>query len=192
MAERPIGTTIPRTVEYDDAQKAALVRAELGRMVHSEQKAEQEERGQLSKTASVLVGMSEEKGHSRLSQVKKAVSLSLEHRKAIANGDLSPFIPAFAFGIIKDALFDPLSATLVGTLFGIFFGTFITVYLFIFLWGKGKWKVRLVMFILFCFDVIPVVSLLPFQTICVLYAYKNARKHAKEVRKELRAAGVSI
>ncbi len=121
----------------------------------------------------------------QLGAIKDASSLALRHRAAIKNGDLSPFIPAFAFALAKDSLIDMLTATILAAVVTEFFGLFISVYLFIFLWGKGKWKVRLVVFILGCFDSIPAVSLIPFSTVCVAYAYWQAVKGADEAKIEL-------
>jgi hypothetical protein len=121
----------------------------------------------------------------QLGTVRDASSLALKHRAAIKNGDLSPFIPAFAFALAKDSLIDMLTATLLAAVVTEFLGLFISVYLFIFLWGKGKWKVRLVVFILGCFDSIPAVSLIPFSTVCVAYAYWQALKGADEAKIEL-------
>lgn len=123
------------------------------------------------------------KRHSRirrsLDQIKAATELALKHREAIENGRFSPFIPALAMAIAKDCLFD------IVPVLGNLLGLFITVYLFVFLWGKGKWKVRIVIFLLSLFDIIPAVNLIPFSTICVLYAYSQAKGHAKESEKKL-------
>lgn len=115
----------------------------------------------------------------RLDTTKQAASLAFKHRQAIKEGDFTPFIPALAMAIAKDCLFDVVP--IVGNLLGVF----VTVYLFIFLWGKGKWKVRVVIFFLSLFDVIPAVNLIPFSTICVIYAYLQARKAFNQAKKEL-------
>ena len=116
---------------------------------------------------------------SNYTDVKSAAKLAFQHRQAIKNGDFTPFIPALAMAIAKDGLFDMVP------IIGNFLGLFITVYLFIFLWGKGKWKVRIVIFALSLFDVIPAVNLVPFSTICVLYAFKQAKAAADEAKKAL-------
>lgn len=120
-------------------------------------------------------------------QIKAATSLALKHRKDIKNGNFSSFRPALAFAIAKDIidLFDIIIVTK-------FFGIFLSVYLFIFLWGKGKWKVRIVIFFLSCLDVIPIANMLPFQTICVLYAYRQAKKRAEKAKERLNALNVSF
>ncbi len=117
--------------------------------------------------------------------IREATILARKHRKDIANGDLAPFIPAFAFALAKDSLIDVLTATILAAVVTEFMGLFISVYLFIFLWGKGKWKVRLIIFILGCFDSIPAVSLIPFSTVCVAYAYWQAIKGADLAKLEL-------
>jgi hypothetical protein len=114
-----------------------------------------------------------------LDQIKAATELALKHREEIEKGHFSPFIPALTMAIVKDGLLDMIP--IIGNLFGLF----IAVYLFIFLWGRGKWKVRLVIFFLSLFDMIPAVNLIPFSTICVLYAYSQARGHAREAEKKL-------
>lgn len=106
----------------------------------------------------------------RLGQMRAAASLALKHRQAIKEGDLSAFIPAFAFAIAKDGFLD--FVPIVGNILGLF----ITIYLFIFLFGRGKWRVRLVLMILSFIEVIPAVNLIPFQTICVFYVYHQAKK----------------
>lgn len=122
----------------------------------------------------------------KFGQVKGAVTLSLKHREAIKNGDFSVFIPALAFAIAKDGLFD--FVPIVGNILGLF----ITVYLFIFLFGKGTWKIRIVIFLLSLVDVIPAVNVIPMSTICVLYVYYKAKKHSVEVKEELAASGVTV
>jgi hypothetical protein len=111
--------------------------------------------------------------------VKQGLKLGLRARKAVANGQFTPFIPALAMALTKDSLLDFIP--IVGNLLGLF----ITVFLFVFLWGKGKIKVRIVIFILSFFDVIPAVNLIPFSTICVAYAFLQARKEAEQAKKEL-------
>jgi len=117
---------------------------------------------------------------SKVRVVKSAVKLALQHRKDIENGEFWPFIPALASAILKDGLFDAI--LIVGNIFGIF----ISVYLFVFLFGKGKWKVRIVLFFLSLFDFIPAVNLLPFSTICVLYTFYEAKKRASEAEEKLK------
>jgi hypothetical protein len=122
----------------------------------------------------------------KLNQVKSAVTLSLKHREAIKNGDFSVFIPALAFAIAKDGLFD--FVPIIGNVLGLF----ISVYLFIFLFGKGTWKIRIVIFLLSLADVIPAVNLIPMSTICVLYVYYKAKKYSIKVKEELAVAGITI
>lgn len=122
----------------------------------------------------------------RFEQIKRASELALKHRRAIQGGDFSVFLPALAFAIAKDTVFDFIPV--LGEVFGIF----VTVYLLIFLWGKGKWKVRIVIFILSCFEAIPFVNIIPFQTVCVLYAYHQAKKDAKQAQEQLSTLGGAV
>jgi len=130
------------------------------------------------------------KRHSRirrsLDQIKAATKLALKHREAIEKGHFSPFIPALAMALMKDGLLDMIP--IIGNLLGLF----ITVYLFVFLWGKGKWKVRIVIFFLSLCDIIPAVNLIPFSTICVLYAYSQAKKHATKAEEKLTELNASM
>ena len=114
-----------------------------------------------------------------MGQSKEAAKFAFEHRRKIKEGDFSVFLFAFAVAILKDSAID--TVPIVGWVIG----PFITVYLFIFLFGKGKWKVRFVIFILSAFELIPVVDLLPFQTICVLYVYYQAKKAAEEEQRKI-------
>lgn len=111
---------------------------------------------------------------SMLSEGRAAFRLAREHRQAIREGDLSPFVPAFAFALLKDFMLD--FVPIIGNLFGFF----ISVYLFIFLFGRGKTKVRIAIFALSFLEVIPAVNFVPFQTLCVAYAYLQAKKSAKK------------
>jgi hypothetical protein len=109
---------------------------------------------------------------SKWKQLKSATHLALEHRRRVKEGDLSVFLMPLAFALAKDGIFDFIP------FIGLVFGFFISVYLFIFMWGRGKWKVRLVVFFLSLLDLIPFINLIPFQTVCVLYAYHVAKKDA--------------
>lgn len=125
----------------------------------------------------------------RLGTAKDAGIQAFQDRQAIKNGDFSPFIKALAFALMKDGLLDFISAVPVVGLVSEALGLFITVYLFVFLFGKGKWKVRIVIFILGLFDSIPLVSVIPFSTVCVLYAYKQAKAEADRAALRLAVFG---
>lgn len=123
----------------------------------------------------------------RIGTVKDAALQALHARKAIANGNFYPFVPALVMAIAKDGLFDLLTDIPIIGLIGEFFSIFIAVFLFVFLFGKGTWKVRLVVAALQFFDIIPVVNLLPMSVLSVAYVYLVAKKKADRARKELPA-----
>lgn len=105
-------------------------------------------------------------------QLKKAASLASVDRKRIADGDFSVFLRPLAFAMAKDFIFDIIPIV------GLIFGFFITVYLFIFMWGRGKWKLRIIFFIIGFLDLLPFIKLIPFDTASVLYGYHLAKKDA--------------
>lgn len=105
-------------------------------------------------------------------QLKKAASLAAVDRKRIADGDFSVFLRPLAFAMAKDFIFDIIPIV------GLIFGFFITVYLFIFMWGRGKWKLRIIFFIIGFLDLLPFIKLIPFDTASVLYGYHLAKKDA--------------
>ncbi len=117
---------------------------------------------------------------SKWEQLRRAVSLAAEHRRKVREGDLSVFLIPLTLVLAKDFLFDPLSAIpIFGQLIvGLLFCFPITVYLFIFMWGRGKLWLRFVFFIIALLDLIPFLSLIPFGTASVLYAYHLAKKDA--------------
>lgn len=121
----------------------------------------------------------------RIGTVKEAALQALQARKAIKNGDFSPFIPALAFALAKDCLFDFLADIPIAGLIPWFFSLFITVYLFVFLFGKGTWRIRVVIALLEFLDAIPFIGNIPLSTICVLYVYHKAKKKADQAAKEL-------
>ncbi len=111
--------------------------------------------------------------------------MAFKARQAIANGEFYPFIPALAFALADDALLDPMLTIPIVGLVVVLPSAAITVYLFIFLFGKGTWKVRMLVFALQVLDWFPVINLLPMSTVSVLYVYYQAKKKADQARKEL-------
>lgn len=113
-----------------------------------------------------------------------AVSMALEHRKAIKEGDLSVFIPAFVFAIAKDGFLDMIPGL------GQIFGFPVAVYLFVFLWGHGVWKMRIktriIIGILSLLDFIPVIGMIPMSTMGVFYVYRQVSKRAFEAKMQLK------
>lgn len=108
------------------------------------------------------------------------VKLALAYRKEIEKGNFSVFIPALAIALFKDGLLDEIP--IIGTILGIF----ASVFLFFFLWGKGRWKVRLAVFILSFLDLIPGPNVLPMSTLAVLYAYHYCKKKAEKAEEKLK------
>ena len=117
---------------------------------------------------------------SAFERVKVAAMMALEHRKAIKEGDLSVFIPAFVFAIAKDGFLDLIPGL------GQIFGFPVAVYLFIFCWGKGTWKIRMAIGIISMLDLIPAIGMLPMSTISIFYIYHRANKKALDARTQLK------
>lgn len=123
---------------------------------------------------------------SKWDQVKRAASLAMKHRKRVKDGDFSVFLMPLSFAISKDFLFDVINAIpVIGFFLGGMLGLPITVYLFIFMWGRGKWKLRIIFFLISLFDIIPGVGLIPFTTASVIYGYHLARKDADEAKDKI-------
>jgi len=114
-----------------------------------------------------------------LSWIKEAARLALADRKRVKEGDMSAFILPLVAAISKDGILDFIP------IFGGVIGFCITLYLFVFMWGRGKWKVRLIMFFFSLIETVPFISILPLQTTAVLYGYHLAKKAAKEAGIEL-------
>lgn len=117
--------------------------------------------------------------------IKQGAKMAFKARRAINDGQFSPFIPALAFALADDAIFDPILTIPVVGLTVVLPSLFITIYLFIFLFGRGTWKVRLLVFALQIVDWFPIISLLPMSTVSVLYVYHQAKKKADQAKKEL-------
>lgn len=113
--------------------------------------------------------------------IRTAIRTAAEHRRRIKEGDFSVFLIPLTFAIAKDGLLDLLAhIPFFGFVIVLAFSFPISVYLFIFLWGRGKWKVRIVAFFLSFFEFIPLISMIPWQTVMVAYAYYLAKKDASE------------
>lgn len=127
---------------------------------------------------------------SMLGRGADAFKMALEHRKAIKEGDLSVFIPAFVFAIAKDGFLDLIPGL------GQIFGFPVAVYLFIFLWGHGVWKMRIktriIIAILSALDFIPVVGMIPMSTMGVFYVYRQVSKKAFDARMQLKSLEKSV
>lgn len=125
-----------------------------------------------------------------LGKVRSAGRLALEHRRRVAAGDVSVFLFPLAIAMAKDGIFDVLSnIPIAGLIISLAFSFPIAVYLFIFMWGRGKWKLRILMFFVTIFGNFPVLSLVPFETLSVIYALHLARKEADKSKIELEKIG---
>ena len=116
---------------------------------------------------------------SKWMQLRNATRLAFEHRKRVAAGDLSVCILPLALAMAKDGLLDFIP------FIGLFFGVFITTYLFIFMWGRGRWILRILFFFVATVGNLPFIKLLPFDTISVLFAYFLARKDVAKAKEKL-------
>jgi len=99
--------------------------------------------------------------------------LAFKMRKAAANHEESPWIIALAFAIAVDAA-DSFQLMIIILIF-------FRIFLFIFLWGKGTWFFRLIMFILLSLECFPILNMLPMTTCCVLYAYAKSKKKVHDL-----------
>ena len=111
--------------------------------------------------------------------------MALKARRAINDGQFTPFIPALAFALADDAIFDPILVIPIVGIAVALPSLFITIYLFIFLFGRGTWKVRVIVFALQVVDWFPILNLLPMSTVSVLYVYRQAKKKSDQAKKEL-------
>jgi hypothetical protein len=112
------------------------------------------------------------------------IFLAASHRKAIKEGDFSVFFFAFALALVQDGFIDLIAAIpIIGALIVAVPSAIITCYLFVFLWGRGTLKLKIIRSILLLLNIFPVIGMLPFQTFCVWWAYRDAKKEA-EIAKE--------
>lgn len=121
--------------------------------------------------------------------LKNAIATAREHRQRVADGDMTVFLFPLALAIAKDFLIDILAAIpIAGLVVGTPFAIFIQTYLFIFMWGRGRIWLRFIFFFVGFLDLIPWLSLIPFDTASVLFAYYLARNDAKESTAALESA----
>ncbi|MFA9262210.1 MAG: hypothetical protein ACEQSB_02535 [Undibacterium sp.] len=121
--------------------------------------------------------------------LKNAIAAAREHRQRVADGDMTVFLFPLSLAIAKDFLIDLLAAIpIVGLVIGTPFAIFIQTYLFIFMWGRGRIWLRVLFFFVGLFDLIPGLSLIPFDTVSVLFAYYLASRDAKESADALASA----
>lgn len=123
---------------------------------------------------------------SQIERLKLATKLAFDARRRVKEGDLSVFLLPLIVAIVKDGLVDPISdIPIVGQILDILLSFPIAVYLFIFMWGRGKWKMRVLFFFVSLLDIVPIIDLIPFTTVCVLYARHLAKEAADAARDEL-------
>lgn len=109
-----------------------------------------------------------ESGH-EIKAAADAAKLAFTLRKAAGDGSKTAWIVTLVIGIIADIC----SLTWI-------LGAIITLILLIVLWGKGRWKIK----VLQLFDLIPFVSLLPLTTISVLWCWhEDNKKRKKKIEK---------
>lgn len=123
---------------------------------------------------------------SQTERLKIATKLAFDARRRVKEGDLSVFLLPLIVAIVKDGLVDPISdIPIVGQVLDVLLSFPIAVYLFIFMWGRGKWKMRVLFFFVSLLDIVPIIDLIPFTTVCVLYARHLAKEAADVARDEL-------
>lgn len=116
---------------------------------------------------------------SKLMAPFRAMTLALRMRKKAKEGMDAPWIFAIALAIACD-LIDllPIAGWIISWIF--------RPYLFVFLWGKGKWEVKLLRYILMLFDSIPFINIAPWTTIAVVNAYRRQHKKLEKADKKVK------
>lgn len=123
---------------------------------------------------------------SQTERLKIATKLAFDARRRVKEGDLSVFLFPLIVAMVKDGLVDPPSnIPFAGIAIDLLLSFPIALYLFIFMWGRGKWKMRILFFLISFLDLVPFIDLIPFTTMCVVYARHLAKKDADEARDEL-------
>ncbi len=125
--------------------------------------------------------------------VSGAKSLAEKLNEEIAKGnDTSAFMIAMILALFKDFMDIVLDLLLIGEIPGVNFATglFLTSFLFFFMLGKGwflKWKIKFWYWVLGLFvDGLPIVSLLPINTLLVLYAWRLTKKRKAKAEVKLK------
>lgn len=130
---------------------------------------------------------------SRQSKIKMAASatkLGITLRRQMKEGGGAAIQVAYAFAIVVDFA-DYIPAV------GSFIAFFAGIALFFILWGTGKWKMKLLRFLLLALNVIPGVSMLPLALMSVWHAshvWKKKREKAelkyKKLQLKMQTAGI--
>jgi len=139
----------------------------------------EEERRKSSFNAKMFGGIQEASSGSVYKAPVKAISLGLEARKSLDEFNNTPFFYLFPFAIVIDFIdLIPFAGSIVTF--------FLKPFLFVTLWGRGRWKVKVVRFLLFFTDYAPVVNKLPWSTIGVAYVYYSLKKEKESAQLELK------
>jgi len=125
--------------------------------------------------------------------VSAAKGLAAKLNEEIAKGnDTGAFMLAVLLAAFKDFIDVVLAFLVVGEIPGVNFlvGLFLTSFLFFFMLGKGwflKWRIKFWFWVLGLFvDGLPVVGILPMNTLLVLYAWRITKKRAEKGKLKLR------
>jgi len=115
--------------------------------------------------------------------IKQGVKTGFLLRKNIDSHRTEVFFIALVFALTKDLIdigFFELISWIDWTI-----DLFIIITLRIFLFGKGRWKVRIALWIIGPLEMIPVFGFLPAWTCCVLYAWYKSKKRASDSKRQL-------
>lgn len=122
-----------------------------------------------------------------------AGDLQEELEKAVEDGNSVKLFLAVAFAFMVDAtMFFVGLVPFLGLFAAPMVAGFFALVLTIMFWNIGsfiKWKVRGVLYAASFFEAIPFVNLVPFYTLCTLYAIHVIKKHAREAAEALEDSG---
>ncbi len=114
--------------------------------------------------------------------IKQGVKVGSLLRSRVQDHIMQVYAVVIALAVLKDTI-DIASAEAFSVL-DWSIDLFISVVMFIFFWGRGTWKVKLVIFIATGIEVVPLLGAFPTWMFCVLYAYLNDLKKNKELKEE--------
>lgn len=121
------------------------------------------------------MGRAEHGSKSRI--VLEGSKLGFKLRKAAKEHQQAPWIIIFAMAIALD-LGDSVQILWP-------FLLFFRIVLFVFMWGRGKWKVKLVVYTLMFLDILPIINIIPMTTAGVLYAYYKSEKKFRKANQKM-------
>jgi len=139
--------------------------------------------GELSENRVMRLGLARRLATEKkvISDIAKRVADKLNQQIALGH-ETTAFLIAVSIAILKDLL-DILQLGIP------LLGPFLSLILFYFLWGKGWFlstRVKLIWWILgFFIDNLPFISVLPINTIIVLWAWRIVSKKAKKAENKL-------